>query len=688
MSFEFANYAPGARVHIPNLLIHGKSPIKYGIIQVVHHENKFPPQSFEVNSNIFKLLVHLEPGLNDLVITHYSGSFVNGYPKFDEQQQFQPIQIEFPIYYEKIADVPEVQMCLLVAKDSPQVFDSMDYKIRFEGNDINAAVRKLRMAARLMEAFTAEQMLRNGFGNRAFRFAEEMAADTISSQENGRVVRPTVKIHIIPMEQTVAQIRDPDNAQQNPSAKHSGILFDWARDAINKYKQNIGEKYPTFVHPMAQKACIIMDTHWEPRINLLLGHAALGGIPQAICGSHGLWSWPNCFEDLYSCFSDCTITDTSSVVNDLNEGGTAWEALTVSMGAFFHEIGHLLGCPHALEGVMRRDYTVLNRSFMTKEFACARTKKLEHEPVYPQDECIWDRRDIIRFAYLENFKLPIDNEDKSLINDVRTKPDLYAAPDIVGTSEGFSINSETGVYLIELRAEDIGWNHFEFLPKLANGGSGPVRDTFIKFDDINKMIPDRFRNKPMEMWVLAYGGKQTDIKNIITAKSTVTGDFGYGKQLLAFRSTEYGGDANKSPIIAINPNNLVSIRVFYGMALDGIEFIHKTDPATIHSRRFFKHSSSNSNIIVKRNTLFGNRTNTYTDIPFTTNEFLTQINVRSGAWVDAVQIITNNKITQWFGNANGGSVHRLMPPAGYQFVGITGQIGDWINSIQAMYSNP
>src|SRR5205814_365071 len=65
---------------------------------------------------------------------------------------------------------PPLHLAILVAKDSPLTFDAVPDRVQREGNGLDVAVRKFKMAAYLWQAFTGEQMNRNGFGRRCFRF--------------------------------------------------------------------------------------------------------------------------------------------------------------------------------------------------------------------------------------------------------------------------------------------------------------------------------------------------------------------------------------------------------------------------------------------------------------------------------------------------------------------------------------
>ena len=136
-----------------------------------------------------------------------------------------------------------------------------------------------------------------------------------------------------------------------------------------------------------------------------------------------------------------------------------------------HEIGHSLGCPHQVDGVMLRDYVMLNRSFMTRENECLRTKSrgqiIANNGTWPK-VCHWNRLDLVRFLYHDSFSLPIDrfgktysttwNPDNSYQDN--SAPSLYAMP----LNESL-VKSSAGIFLIEVITDDLARYHIEFYLK-------------------------------------------------------------------------------------------------------------------------------------------------------------------------------------------------------------------------------
>ena len=168
----------GSWVHQKVLLIFGQcadpqQPID-GSLTIFHHGDNFPPTQWPVCDSHFKALVYLQPGPNRLRLDFVS-------PKLSAPTgQMQPHSSWININFLPLIASPPLQLCILVAKDSPETYDAVPERIQKEGNGIATAIRKFRMAAYLWQAFSAEQMNRNGFGRRCYRYEEEWQPGTLS----------------------------------------------------------------------------------------------------------------------------------------------------------------------------------------------------------------------------------------------------------------------------------------------------------------------------------------------------------------------------------------------------------------------------------------------------------------------------------------------------------------------------
>lgn len=626
---KFWNLSSGETVSQRITIVIGETRNKCdGSIIVHHHLGTFPSQRWPVNDGWFRALVHLEPGPNRLqfVLESERGAPVTG------------LELE----YMPLLQNPPVHLCLMVAADSPLTFDSPDYKRNKEGNTLDVAIKKLRMAGYMMSAYTQEQMRRNGLGNRTFRVAEEWTKDTISNRDKD--MRQTAKIHIIRMKQTRAEILDPDKAQQHHGAKDAQGLFNMAFENLFNYGGPFQKDGPT-VHA----ACIYLDTHWDPKMQLIRGHAALGGgnfnIRLAVFGGHALYSWPTCIEDVVPCFYDDTRTDTRQVADDSGQSGTAWENLNVGMGAFLHEIGHLLGCPHQENGIMMRDYIIWNRSFMTREAFKANENKPGMRLVRPQDECTWHRLDLVRFRFHPSFRLP--NEERWI--------DM-SNPLVCPLEDGaVVVKAESGIYLVDVRVGDWSRGRLEFIDH-------PQREVVLRPDDLRASLPREWqdRSKKMRVEFHARGERSTTVDDFdaVVNEGIVNGD---PRVRMSARVGNPGeGDVRT---LLVPDGDIAAVRFYHGSAVDGVEFV-------------MAHGQS---------VVFGEAKGKPTEVRFEPGEVLLGFFSKSGYYVDSMAAITNRRRYPSYGGSGGGPTE-LLPPHGYRFRGLTGSFRPWLFSVGVVYS--
>jgi len=64
------------------------------------------------------------------------------------------------------------------------------------------------------------------------------------------------------------------------------------------------------------------------------------------------------------------------------------------------------------------------------------------------------------------------------------------------------------------------------------------------------------------------------------------------------------------------------------------------------------------------------------------SESIIGFNIRGGAWIDGIQILTSlGRRSDFYGNPTGGSAHVLIPPAGYHVCGLSGSCGQWVDGL-------
>lgn len=619
----------GSWVHQKILLIYGQidpqQPMD-GQVTVCHHQDTFPPTTWPVCDSHFKALVHLQPGPNRLRLDFL--------PPRRPSQPATPHSSWININYLPLVSSPPLQLAILVAKDSPKTFDAVPERIKTEGNGLDTAVKKFKMSAYLWQAFTGEQMNRNGFGRRCFRFEEEWQPGSLTNRDlEMNTMRNEAKIHIITLDKTVQEIRDLDLAQQYEPAKKKGDLFGIAMDACKKY----------FAPRPGQKqyvSCMFLDTHWDKEKGTVRGHAALGGgddaVKLAIFGSHALQSYPAHIEEVVPAFTDCTRTDTKYVANDCNESGSSWEAANIGIGAHMHETGHLFGCPHQESGVMLRDYVRLNRTFTCREPYCTRTKSQGQRLCLPTDECNWHRLDALRFRFHPCFQLPTD-------------PTIPAEDSIQvwAVDNGTTlVTAATGIAWIEIFVEgdDLCRHWIEYLDQ-TSGPAGAPRQITLTEQELRSRVGEQNKNKKLKLKIFSVGQGEHEIADFSqlggknARQKLPDGRVGLKSSKLGFSQME--GSKPQEVILESTHKQtklLVAVRVYHGFALDGLEFVYEDGETQLFGKRGGKDGGDEFLLDTRK------------------SETILGFYVRAGFWIDGIQILTSlGRRSEIYGNKMGGS---------------------------------
>lgn len=558
------------------LLVHGTvgDPSQQGIdgtVTISRLDDNFPPTQWPVCQSHFKALVYLMPGANRLRFDFSS-------PKLANSGSSNPVHASYlAVHMIPPTNTPPLHLAILLAKDSPGTFDAVPSRVEREGNGLDVAVRKFRMAAYLWQAFTAEQMSRNKLGRRTFRFEEEWTTGSSNwrDREYG-AMRSEARVHIIRSDKTLAEIRHLDCAQQNADAKDQGGLYGIAVEAVKKHFNPLpGQKQYVSV--------LLLDSHWDTSSKTILGHAALGGnaggLHVGIFGSHCLQSYPKSFEEVVPAFTDCTPTDTNCVANDCNDAGSSWEAANIGIGAHLHETGHLFGLPHQENGVMARDYVTLNRSFITREAYSTRTRS-KGGPVFQDDECAWHRLDCLHFRSHPCFRLP---------NDPPQSPDdsVHAWPVEGGN---VMVTAATGISYVEIFGEgdDVCHSWFEYLAE--NGGS-IQRQVLLEDQELRSRLPEDRRKGNLKIRVKSNGGGSLDIDDFKQLKDSNLrlpslvpglGKMAYRGKMLGHSQME---GSQPQDIIFNSALRLFKIIFYHGFAFDGMEFVYDDNTRQLFGNR-------------------------------------------------------------------------------------------------------
>ncbi|TPX09563.1 uncharacterized protein E0L32_009164, partial [Thyridium curvatum] len=629
---RIANVQDGSWVYQKVLLVHGTigDPTLQsldGNLTVSRLDDGFPPTSWPVSQSHFKALVYMMPGPNRVRFDFSS-------PKLANSGTSNPIHTSYlTIHMLPPTNAPPLQLAILMAKDSPGTFDAVPARIEREGNGLETAVRKFRMAAYLWQAFTAEQMWRNKLGRRTFHFEEEWTQGTSNyrDRECGQM-RSEARIHIVRTDKTVAELRDLNRAQQNPKATDKDALYGIALDALRNYFQpKAGQQLHVSV--------LILDAHWDKASKTITAHAALGGgagdLHVGIFGSHCLQSYPTSFEEVVPALTDCTPTDLNFVGNDCNDAGSSWEACNIGIGAHLHETGHALGLPHRESGVMLRDYVTFNRTFLAREAYSTRTRS-KGGLVLQNDECTWHRLDCLHFRSHPCFRLP---------NDPPMNPDDSVQAWPVDSGK-VAITAATGVAYLEIFGEgdDVCRSWIEFGPE-----NGVIERQIILTDqDLRNRLPEEKRKGRVKVCIKSVGGGNLDIDDFRQLSSKGS-SLKLGNALLgktAYRSCKFGlsqmeGSQPQEVIFtsALRQDRVLSRIIFYhGFAMDGMEFVYDDDSRQLFGKRGGKAGGDSFEMDIRR------------------GEYISGFYIRSGFWIDGIQVLTSlGRKSPVYGNAHGGS---------------------------------
>ncbi|KAI5776404.1 putative peptidase family-domain-containing protein [Geopyxis carbonaria] len=524
------SHAAHSTVHTRLLLATGVCGGASGNLWVSAHNYNFPPQSYPVRDGVFKALIHLSPGHNDIRLdfNEATPAAAGGYTTYTGA---------FALNYLPLLQNPPLHLAIVLGSDSAGTFD--DAPGCAHPPSLDTAVRRLRMAGYLWAAYTGAQMHAHNLGHRSFRLDEAWLPDSLTAKDAKK--RTTAKVTVLRSKYSTKHIRDPARAQQNKKAtcaNGAGSLFDIAMDAVNAHAE--------FRSPGGEKvyvAALFLDAHYDG--GLIRGHAALGGgtdkVGLAIFGSHMLFSWPGALEEVVPAFTDTRRVDTAHCGVDA-EGSSYYMAANIGLGAFLHEVGHAFGCPHQPSGIMLRDYPRLNHCFCAASPAGAPAGR----------PCDWHRLDALRFRCHPAFALSTD-------------PTVPGAMSIAGVDDGLRISAPAGLLLLEFRtpASEFpkAWLEFADAP--------PVSFTLSR-----RYLADNVSTRLESISLSAFALNNSQLSTPDLAPLLAASAAG------VHRSMKHGltrGAPQHTPI----PPALRHIRVFSGAALDGLEFFPADGGASV-----------------------------------------------------------------------------------------------------------
>lgn len=560
--------------------------------------------------------------------------------------------------------------------------------LRQHGRD--AIRRRLAIQGYMWQAWHAEQMQRHGFGHRTFALSEKSEQEAIS---NGHInLAELADIRFLISERSLKEFRDPNNAQQKQGATNGGAMHSFAGETIDKYVKAGQLK----LSPGDALAICIVDATWDSQMKLLRAHAAVGSFgslsPRAgpsygVMGSHWLWAAPEQLSDVTAAFMNTTRTDEQCCVNDLGEGKTASLTLNIGSGAMLHEAGHAMSNPHFPSGVMARGYTEYNRAFMTRENHSLRGG-IKAKPITPNEDSHdfhIHRCQAIRALYHPLFAHPTDPPSLYLDQVPDHLTWLEAEPLWKPTANGAAVSCVSGLASLEIEVGDKFKSHIEWIDNGTRGnGSRPPTSTILTREYLSNLLNfDPCHPTSPEVKITAVGCnlrscsldsyRRQGFAQPLSAHELPGVDFtAYGRNVRRGPQSRQDDAQDHGKFIfllhssfppAWNPPALVQIDLFgYDHAPTGLGF--KYDNGQTQLLGIVPNGSSAPRDSIR----------------LQPGEVVSSLAIRSGAWVDAVQVVTSTRKSKLIGG-QGGGVRTLDAGEGEEIVGFTATTGAWLDSI-------
>ncbi|KAN0066342.1 hypothetical protein ACQY0O_000436 [Thecaphora frezii] len=553
--------------------------------------------------------------------------------------------------------------------------------------------RRMALQVYLWQAFHAEQMRRHGLGRRTFQLddaATDPPHDTTAAQ-GPRSIELLPRIHLLRSRRTLKEFRDPDNAQQKANARNGGAMFEFAQEAL------MDAATPKELH-WSPVAVLVLDTQYDASIRLIRAHAAVGSggpgrLSHGVMGSHWLWAAPPTLRHVTSAFLDTEPTDERCCVNDLDECPTAWQTLNIGSGAFFHEAGHAFNNPHWPSGLMARGYVEFNRAFMTSEPAYPRNGAGDSRcfaPIHAGNDAAHfhvHRAQAVRARWHPSFYIPSDPPLPYLAS---TSPRDWKAwndaePQADAAVDGCILRSSSGIAAIEIEVNGQYCDHIEWTNLATATGQPPAlppQETRITpeylYERLCPNTTDRGPDGRPSVWriklnVVACNMRQVEVDDFFRngiAQPVSVGDVAVQSKVVT--GTYVGMENNVRWMLAFLPEqqgneglSLVKIRIHSGAAFDGLALFYNNGAVQT----------------------FGPMGGSAYEFAVGEGDAIQRLEVRSGAWIDAVEVVLRSgRRSGMRGNCNGGSLRILEPPAGQRIIGLYGSSGEWVESLGLLMS--
>lgn len=242
-------------------------------------------------------------------------------------------------------------------------------------------LKKYRTSLELLQSYTADSMVRNGFKRKTFSFYLDKDGE--------------IDVQIVTSKYTRAEINEW--RRLNGDFNEDKLYEEFLR-TVGKGNEGKGCRHITG----------LCNTQMI-RDGRLSGNTALGGQLLGQFGANGLYGWPSSLSDVVQAFTNNT--PITSPNNDSIGRNVQWGHISTTLGAYQHELGHSFGLPHIEgPGIMARAGDHINRIFTffeTPHAYCPTNYYFSEE----QEEC-WNKPET---AWLN--VSPFFNEVKGLVSE-------------------------------------------------------------------------------------------------------------------------------------------------------------------------------------------------------------------------------------------------------------------------------